>query len=269
MRLAIQQTLLPGDSLTEKFQYAAEYGFAGVELAAWGFPRPIFEYRAEIEAAMRASGLPISTFCPSDGNDFVHPDPVERKKRLKGLVRMLKLADAVGAQGVIALPIRPPLHLPDLSPVANERDLITQLSVATLKDALDKTAEGQAAIVLEPLNRYEAYYLRTVAQAAELCRAVAHPRVRVMADMFHMNIEEVSIPDALRAEASCLGHIHLADSNRLLPGYGHIDFVATFRVLREIGFEGWLALECNVPGDPTQMLPETVKFLTACWEKSA
>jgi sugar phosphate isomerase/epimerase len=269
MKFAIQNTLLRGDTLSERFQKAAEYGFAAVELAAWGFPNPMPEHLGEIEAAMQASGLPVSSLCTMDRDDFVHPDPEERRKRLDGLVEMLQLADAVGARGVVALPIRPPVRLPDLSPVADENTLITQVATATLQAAVERTAKGGAAIFLEPLNRYEARYLRTVGQAADLCRAADHPRVQIMADLFHMNIEEADIAVALSAVRQHLGHVHLADSNRSLPGHGHTDFVAAFRALQEIGFDGWMALECGVPGDPDETLPQAARFLKSCWEQAA
>jgi sugar phosphate isomerase/epimerase len=190
-------------------------------------------------------------------------------KRLAGLVQNLRLADELGAQGVIALPIRPPVRLPDLSPVADEDALITQLVISTLTSAIEQTAGARAAIFLEPLNRYEARYLRTVAHAADLCRAVGHPRAQLMADFFHMSIEEADIGASLAAVSVPLGHIHLADSNRLLPGLGHTDFVEPFRTLRGNGYRGWMALECRVAGDPGEMLPAAVRLLKNCWERAA
>lgn len=268
MKLAIQHTLLPGTNLKEQFQHAADYGFGGVELATWGFEQPIAEYFEAIDEARRASGLPISSICTSSKDDLVHPDPGEREARVQGLVRALQLADALGAGGVIALPIRPPLHLPDLSPVANETGLITQVLLASLRAALDRTADGHAAIFLEPLNRYEAYYLRTIGHAAELCAAMDSPRVRVMADLFHMNIEEAHPGRALQAVSTYVGHVHLADSQRLEPGQGHLDFVSAFRSLRQANYDGWLALECRLSGKADEVLPLAVRFLNQAWEQA-
>jgi sugar phosphate isomerase/epimerase len=266
MKLAIQQTLVPGDSLVEKFERAADYGFDGVELAAWGFDGPMFEFQDEIEEALGAVDLQVSSLCSMGGDDFVHPDPEEREARLARLVRMLELADAVGAGGVVALPIRPPVHLPDLTPIATEHALITQIAVANLERALQQTAGGKAAIFLEPLNRYEAYYLRTLSDATRLADVVAGERVQIMGDLFHMNIEEANIPDAIQHHAEHLGHIHLADSNRLLPGHGHLDFAAVFKALRGIDYDGWMALECGVHGDPDEHIPRSAQFLRRNWE---
>jgi sugar phosphate isomerase/epimerase len=259
---------LPGETLVEKFRAAAQFGYAGVELTAWGFPGPMPDFASDIRAAIETSGVPVSSLCTMGSDDFVHPDPAERKKRLAALIRMLELADGVGARGVVALPIRPPTHLPDLSPVASERQLIAQVAVAVLKAAVESTPGGRAAIFLEPLNRYEAYYLRTLADAASLCTEAGHPRIQIMADMFHMSIEEADIAASLRAAAGRVGHLHLADSNRLLPGHGHTDFVNAFAALKEINFEGWLALECGVPGNPAQTLPAAAAFLKTCWDQA-
>lgn len=269
MNLAIQHTLLPGSGLAEKFQRAAEYGFDGVELTAWGFPDPMTEHVAEIEQAVKASGLKISSLCSMGTDDFVHPDPAERARRFNRLVHMLQLADHLGAGGVVGLPIRNPQHLPDLSPVADERTLTSQLTVAILKSVIEQTPHTKAAVFLEPLNRYETWYLRTVGHAADLCRELGSGRVRVMADLFHMSIEEAQIADSLRAITDHVGHVHLADSNRLLPGQGHTDFAVPFGVLKQSGFSGWMALECSIGGDPAEAIPAAVRYMRTCWEQAS
>jgi len=202
MNLSIQQSLLQDDDLSESFQRATDYGFDGIELTSWGFPGPMYDHQAEIEKAMQASGLPVGSICGSWEGPIVHPNPGERECRLADLIRTLEFADAIGARGVVSVPIfspeflpdLSPEHRPDISPVADEDTLITQLLQVMLKEVVERTAGGQAAVFLEPLNRYETYYLNTVGKAAELCCAVGDPRIQLMADLFHMNIEEVDIP---------------------------------------------------------------------------
>jgi sugar phosphate isomerase/epimerase len=119
-------------------------------------------------------------------------------------------------------------------------------------------------VFFEPLNRYEDHMVNRIDQACELCDAVGLDSVKVMGDLFHMNIEEDDPPASLRAGRRHLAHIHLADSNRAQPGTGHVDFRAAFAALDEIGFEGWLALECGLRGDPHTVLPEIVRYLRGC-----
>jgi sugar phosphate isomerase/epimerase len=262
VKLSVQQTLIPGVDLKERFQRAAEFGFNGVELTVWGFERPIADHFEEIDEAKRASGIAVSSICTSSADDLVHPEAVEREKRVTGLVRNLQMAEALGAGGVIALPIRPPVHLPDISPVGNETSLITQLLLTSL-------AEARAAVFLEPLNRYEARYLRTIGHAAELCEALGSSRVRIMADLFHMNIEEAHPGRALKQVGALVGHVHLADSQRLEPGTGHLDFVDVFQSLRAVGFANWLALECGLSGAANDALPTSVRYVRKCWDEAA
>ena len=276
MKLSAHQKLLPGADLSERFQRAAECGLDGIELA-FGRRARVYDLQAEIEAAMAASGLPVGSICGTYEGPIIHPDPAERESRLADLIRTLEFADQIGARGVIQVPIfastfmpeiSPPM--PDLSPFADEDALITQLLLAMLNEAMERTTDGNAAVCLEPLNRYEATYLNTVGKAADLCRAADHPRLQLMADLFHMNIEEADIPASLRAVAPHLGHVHLADSQRWLPGHGHTDFVGAFRVLHEIKFDGWLALECMpTPGDPLENMRASVEYLRGCWEQAA
>ena len=88
--------------------------------------------------------------------------------------------------------------------------------------------------------------------------------VRIMADFFHMSIEERDIPASIREAGSAIQHVHLADSTRLLPGYGHTDFRSGFSALKEIGFDRYMALECGIPGKPEEELPKAVTYLRSC-----
>ena len=277
MKLSAHQTLLPGAGLSERFLRAAECGLDGIELA-FGRTARVYDLHAEIDKAMAASGLPVGSICGSYEGPIIHPDPAERESRLADLVRTLEFADAIGARGVIAsahLPSRFPARIVAAAPARSvalcrrrHADHAACCSPCWVQ-VVERTADGSAAVFLEPLNRYEAYYLNTVGKAANLCRAADHPRIQLMADMFHMNIEEADIPASLRAAAPHLGHVHLADSQRWLPGHGHTDFVSAFRALRKIDFEGWLALECMpTPGDALENMRACVRYLRGCWESA-
>jgi len=134
-----------------------------------------------------------------------------------------------------------------------------------LLDALEELgehAEGEGTLVLlEPLNRYEDHMLNRVEGADELCEAVGRPSVKVMGDLFHMNIEEDDLGGSIRAAGDHLAHVHLADSSRLQPGTAHTDFAGAFAALQEIGFEGFMAMECGIRGNPEEALPEAVRHL--------
>jgi sugar phosphate isomerase/epimerase len=116
-------------------------------------------------------------------------------------------------------------------------------------------------VLLEPLNRYEDHMLNQLEDGVELCKLAGRPYVRVMGDLFHMSIEEVDLGGAIRDAGGYLAHVHLADSNRTHPGAGHTDFAPAFEALREIGFDGYLAMECAVRGDARTVLPQVARRL--------
>ena len=92
------------------------------------------------------------------------------------------------------------------------------------------------------------------------------PEIGVMADFFHMGIEEVDIAASIRANRQHLVYVHVADSNRLQPGRGHLDFRPGFRALKEIGYDGPLAIECRVEGPYDEAIRETVALIRREWE---
>jgi sugar phosphate isomerase/epimerase len=85
----------------------------------------------------------------------------------------------------------------------------------------------------------------------------------ILADFFHMSIEESDIASSIRKASDWIGYVHLADSNRLLPGLGHTDFRSGFAALKESGYKGWMSLECGVPGDPAETLAASRRFMAS------
>ena len=98
-------------------------------------------------------------------------------------------------------------------------------------------------IALEPLNRFETYFLNTAADAVKLCDEIDHPNVGILFDTFHANIEEKHVADALRLTARHLKHVHSCENDRGIPGTGHVDWPGVFRVLRDIGYDDYLTIE--------------------------
>jgi sugar phosphate isomerase/epimerase len=109
---------------------------------------------------------------------------------------------------------------------------------------LDDSADQLGTTVLfEPLNRYESNLVHTLADAALLIRGAGLQHVRLLADLFHMNIEEADLPQAIREAGNWVGHVHFADSNRRAAGWGHTHFAPIMQALREVGYQGYLSAE--------------------------
>jgi sugar phosphate isomerase/epimerase len=268
VKLAIQTSRLPGRSLEEKFANARRYGFEAVEVNIG----PEFDLAARFDDVRRASesaGLPVSAICTHSIHDPLMPDPALRERRFAGLAQLLQLADELRAEGVITVPARVDVEFPRLADA--EQDLI-ELAVREFQRWSATLPPGRSAAFLEPLNRYEATLLRRVEQAADMAARIGSPRVKALADMFHMNIEEADLADPIRAAASQLAYVHTADNNRLQPGAGCLDFLPTFRALKQIGYEGYISIECSAldgplaAGGPDAMLPATAAFLRERWD---
>ena len=243
MILAVQENLVPRDSVTDKLAFALEAGFDGLELRDAGPQR-----LAQLD---RLRGR-VPSVCPETGGWLGDFDAAARRRGLDGLRRQLDGVAALGGHGVIAPAAwgmftrrLPPFDEPPRTPEQDRDVLLEGLA------ELGAHAEQAGVVVLfEALNRYEDHMVNTVGQAAEIAAAAGSAAVRVLADTYHMNIEEDDICASLRAVAPRLGAVHMSDSNRHQPGTGHVPFEAVLATLREVGFDGVLSVECRLRGDP-------------------
>jgi sugar phosphate isomerase/epimerase len=263
MRFACQEGLIPGNTFAEKLAKLHAYGFEGVELQGG---RLLDEAGlAERRAALKESPVRASSICGGFPAELVHPEPSHRRKSIAEVKRLLENAGELGAVGVIAVPIfNRNDRVPDLSPYRSRHQLEIELLTEVLKEIAAHGERHGAALLLEPLNRYESNALKDVAEAAEVCRAVGSPAVKVMPDFFHMNIEEPNTAASLEAVGPYIGHVHLADNTRKEPGSGCIDFRAGFAALKRAGFQGYAALECGLTGPADEVLPRCVAYLREC-----
>jgi sugar phosphate isomerase/epimerase len=267
MKVAIQTLLLPGGDLAEQFANAARYGFDAVEVAV-GPAFDLGERFAEVRRASESSGLPVCAICTHPIHDPLVPDPTDRARRFAALADLLRLADDLGARGVVSVPVRPPHAFPEMAD--RDRELF-DLAAGEFRRWAAALPAGRSAVFLEPLNRYEAFFLNRVEQAVALAERIGHPRVAALADLFHMNIEEADLGKPLRAAGSRLGHVHVADNNRFEPGAGCLDFRTPLAALKATGYDGYVSIECwspkgpRISGDPETTLPATVRFLRERW----
>ena len=274
LKVAIQTLLLPGRDLREQFANAARFGFDAVEVAVG----PSFDLRERFDDVQRAatdSGLPVAAICTHSIHDPLQPDPEERRRRFAALGELVGLADELGARGVVSVPVRPTRGFASVAEQERVVSALTDLAVDEFGQWARALPAGTAAVFLEPLNRFEAFFLNRVGQAVEIARRVDHPRVLALADLFHMNIEEDDLAAPLRDAGSALGHVHIADNNRLQPGAGCLPLGPSFAALHATDYGGYVSLECFslagpvIRGDPEQALPETVRYLRRHWEDAA
>ncbi|HXZ44935.1 MAG TPA: sugar phosphate isomerase/epimerase family protein [archaeon] len=268
MKLACSSRIAPGSTYREKVASLERFGFAGIE-ARLPEDEATPERVEEVEEALAHSSVrACSLIVP--GPVYVAPLDSEdaKQRKLEKGKSALRIGARLGAPVFIAPEYRPqsplPLFDPPRSLDARERELFFSF----LRDIAECAEKVAAVALLEPINRYETHYYHRLEEAVAVCQQIGSPRVKVVADFFHMNIEEADIPASIARAAGYIGHVQLADSNRLLPGQGHTDFTAGFTALRQIGYDGYMALECRIPAQPERELPECVRYLRQCLGES-
>ena len=243
-KLAIQEDMLPGPSLEERFSQAADLGLNGIEF--WSATLP--EQANEIERLNGRVGVAAAAINNGRRSRFLDPDPDERSRALAELIEAVQLAGHIGASGVVFVPHFFGPLLPDLSPLMNPIELERALLSAQLEALAEHADRAGVQLWIEPVNRHETHLLLRLEQAASMVAPLNSPRLGIVADLFHMALEEDEIPAAIVKNGPYIGHVHLADSNRRPPGQGTTDFPAAFAALREVGYDGWLSFECGDPG---------------------
>lgn len=264
MMLSCQEQLLPGDNLQAKFEFAQRAGFAGIELRARGGGQFAARLR-ELRAAAR-SGVVMATACPEADHFIGDFDPEKRRDAVAELRTQLSVIAEIGGAGVLTpaswgmFSLRLPPFVPPRTPTEDRKVLMEALA-----ELSEHAAREGVWLAVEPLNRYEDYMVNRLEQAVSLAdeveRRYGFASVGVCADLFHMNIEEDDLADAITSAVGRLVHVHVDDSNRLQPGTGHLDFRAPLAALHAIGYDGWLTLECQLRGDPAQALPAAAQLL--------
>ena len=257
MKLAAQEGMVPGRTLAEKLDNLEKYGYEGIEFGGGGLEGR----QDEIINATSQSKVKPSTICAGFRGCPLDADKSQRDLAMSDMKELLKVAANIGAVGLIMVPIFGRPRISDLSPYKSARQLEMELLVTLLKELGDYAEEVGSIVLVEPLNRYETHLLNRLEQGVDVCKQVNSPNVKIMADFFHMSIEERDIPKSIEEAGEYIYHVHLADSTRLLPGYGHTDFQAGFAALKKIGYDKYMALECGVPGDGEVELPKSAAYM--------
>lgn len=258
MKLCCQDHLMPGASYKERFQKLREVGFSATEVSG----KAMWTHFDEIKEASRAAELPVAAMCVGFEGCLLDAKPEERAKAADGLKKLLAMGNELGGTHVVVPPIFGPPRVPDLQPWMSAVEVEEKLIVPILREIVDTCPKDKSCILLEPLNRYEQHYLRTLADGARVCKKVDRKRVKIMADVFHMNIEERDPFGALKKNMDYVLHVHLADNTRLEPGSGITNFARYGEVLRGVKYKGAASLECRLSGEGHATLKKCAQFLT-------
>lgn len=214
-----------------------EHGFDGVEVSLF---RPSEFPAAAIRRALEENQL-ACTVCSvlPKHLSLISEDASVRRKTIAHLSDCVKATAEAGAK-LIAGPLYSPVgYLPGRRRTPDEW-LWAVDAYRQLGPAFDSYG---VEVCIEPLNRFETYFLNTTADAVQLCEEIAHPNVGILWDTFHANIEEKHPAQALLSTGRFLKHVHACENDRGTPGTGHVDWPGVFAALRELRYEGWLTIE--------------------------
>jgi len=257
LKLSSQEGVIPGENLKEKVQKMDKWGFDGLEVWGGGLPNRV----KETKDALKGTRVKISAICAGYKGVLISDDKSVRNQAVTFIKEILPAAGELGSTGLITVPAFN--NQTKLNHVEGRKVLLD-----LLPELGDAAQQAGTRILLEPLNRGEAWFLRLLADAAAMCRDVNHPAVCLMGDFYHMGIEETSDLGAFISAGKYLHHIHLASRKRNLPGQDERSYVDGFKGLKWIGYQDYCSFECGVIGNREVEIPKSLAFLRKQWEKA-
>ena len=239
--------------LDESFAIAANCGFDAVELFLPGPdfipPERVLDLAASHKLAIAAVGTGAGALC--HGLTLMDPDPQRRNAAIDFLLRMINFGGALGAPAILgSMQGRHPAGMP-------RHEALAQLASSLLTCSQAAASHG-LTFIYEPLNRYETNLFNHLEQAAGFLDSHGLDHVTLLADLFHMNIEERDIATTLRKVGHRTGHVHFADSNRQAIGFGHTNPAPIIAALRESSYQGYLSAEILPLPDPIAACRQTI-----------
>jgi D-psicose/D-tagatose/L-ribulose 3-epimerase len=214
-----------------------EAGFDGVEIPLF---RPASLEASAIRKANEAYGLECNACTVLvDGLSLISDNADIRRKTHVHLADIAKAAADAGIK-IVAGPLYCPVgYLPGRRRTGDE----WKWAVEGFQSVGETLAAHDVIFAIEPLNRFETYFLNTAADAARLSEEIGHPHIGILFDTFHANIEEKDIAAGYRTVGAQLKHVHTCENDRGIPGSGHVEWKAVFAALRELKYDGWLTIE--------------------------
>ncbi|MGL5706033.1 MAG: sugar phosphate isomerase/epimerase family protein [Tannerellaceae bacterium] len=262
LKISFQEGIAPGESLNEKLDYMENLGVVGLEPWGGGLPGRV----TEIQKALQNRNIKVSAICAGFKGFLLSEDPAVRKECKDTMKEILAAAGELGSVGVI------------LVPGFNGQKPALPHSMDTRKFLCDELAElgeyavqNNTTVILEPLNRQEAFYLRQVGDAASICRDINSKGVTCMGDFWHMTFEEPCDMGAFISGGDKLSHVHVASrKRRSMPGEdGEADnYINGFKGLKLIGYDNYVSFECGSQGDKKTTVPAAVALLKEQWNKA-
>lgn len=234
-KYSMTQWILGNEDIECSFKRLKKYGYDGIEFAA----EPYTMDQNRMVELLKKYDMECTSLCGifSEERDFTAENGECAIQYIKDSV---DFAVKVGAPYIIVVPS--PVGRTE-KPADIPYDRLWSNAVKNIRIAADYAKENNRRLAIESVNRYETFFANTMNKAYKLVKEINHPAVGIMADMFHMSLEERSIPNTLMKVADKLMHVHLADNTREAVGLGNSDFKGMLYTLKAIDYKGPLTME--------------------------
>ena len=262
LRLSFQEGIAPGESLTEKLDYMESLGVVGLEPGGGNLASRV----SELQQALSGRNIKISAICAGFGGFILAEDPKVKAEFDSTMRDIIAAAGELGSTGVIMVPAFN-WQKGSMPHTLETREFLCE----QMHELGEYALKHKTTVILEPLNRKEAHYLRQVADAAAICRDSKSAGVKCMGDFWHMQEETSDYAAFLSAGKEYLQHVHVASrGRRVMPGEdGEVDnYVEGFRALKQLEYPYYVSFECGTKGDRNQTVKAAVELLRAQWEQA-
>lgn len=262
LKISFQEGIAPGESLAEKLDFMESLGVVGFEPGGRGLASRV----KEIQDALSGRNIKVSAICAGFDGFILAEDPAVKELFDKTMREIVAAAGELGSTGVIMVPAFN--HQTPCKPhTMDTRNYLCE----QLHDLGEFALEHGTTVILEPLNRNEAFYMRQVADAAAIARDSDSKGVKAMGDFWHMSEETSDYGALMSAGKEYLQHVHIASrGRRVMPGEdGEKDYyVDGFRALKEIGYDKYVSFECGTKGDRATTVAAAVDLLRKQWAEA-
>lgn len=233
---------------------ASELGFDGVELFTASadsidpdeLENLLAKYRLRLAAVGTGAGKVLHGLTLTDAN------PAIREKAQAFVSDMIAFGARFGAPAIIG-------SMQGNIQTGADREQAVEWLKESLQILGDKAASLGVPLIYEPLNRYETNLFNTLESSVALLESLKTNQVKLLADLFHMNIEETDLAQRIRDFGKYIGHVHFADSNRKPTGFGHTDMAPISKALKEISYEGYVSAEAFPWPDSNAAAKQTIQ----------
>lgn len=257
MPIAVQEHLLPGRSIMDKWTSARALGLDGIEVEAKDLTARV----PEMAAAVMETGVRVAAVNLGWRDGYLSPEREEREAAISAMRQAMADAVDLNAAHVLFVPHFGPTRMPDLTPYRAPVELDAEMMIWLLRTVSDLAYAMDIELDMLPVNHYETYFMTRLEHAVRFRRKIKdHAHVKIAANLYHTALEEADWLGALREHLPHIGYIQVSDHNCRLPGQGMMDFGALAAALGD--YSGWLT--CAGTQASEAELRASVDFLRGC-----